>query len=237
MRCDTRFRAVESWSVSTGRSVGELFFGWLWYDSSGFIPLNRRLLSDLRFWGWEFDSDRSVACIRRGGIVPRVGKSARKNQNPAPSTSNQVEEQEFLDYDKDGETDGEVVLDEPFNANWSRDLMCVADPFIDTKVSRHPLSQCAHSALVHYRIVLVRSKSSSLLGSSMSAETPRACCDWEYLSNRFYRGSFHLGRPARYVRGISRERRDKRTKTGADSRQRLGLDPNHGPNPGLLVLG
>ena len=196
IRCDTRFRAVESWSVSTGRSVGELFFEWLGYGPSGFLS-TVRLLSDLSFWGREFDSDRSVACIRRGGIVPRLGKSARKNQNPAAS------KQEFPDNEQDGEADEEAVVDESFNADWSRDLMCVADPFIETKVrSLHLSSRCTHTALVSSRTVLARSRSSSLLGSFTNAETPRACWDWEYPSNRFYRGSLLPGKPKRFFRQI-----------------------------------
>jgi hypothetical protein len=99
------------------------------------------LLSGLRFWGWEFDYDGSVACIRRGGIVPRKGSSARKNQDPVASTSNQIEEPEFLDYELDGEAGGEGMPDEPFDADWSRNFMCVADPFIVTKVRSHPTSR------------------------------------------------------------------------------------------------
>lgn len=79
--------------------------------------------------------------MRMGGIVPRKGKSARKNQHPVASTSKQVEEQEFLDNEQDEEPNGEVVLDESFDADWSRNLMCVADPFIVTKVRSYASSR------------------------------------------------------------------------------------------------
>ena len=91
-------------------------------------------LSDLRFWGREFKYDESVACIRKGGIILRKGKSALKGPNPVASTSTQPEEQELLDDERDEDSDEEVVQDESFNADWSRDLMCVADPFTISRV-------------------------------------------------------------------------------------------------------
>lgn len=103
-------------------------------------PPTRRSLSDLRFWGREFKYDESVACIRRGGIFPRKGKSVLKGPNPVASTSAQPEEQESLDDEWDEEVD-EVAQDESFNADWSRDLMCVADPFVVAKVGVLPLLQ------------------------------------------------------------------------------------------------
>lgn len=139
-RCDTRFMAVENWSIDTGKSVGELFFEWLGYDSLR-IHLNHCLLKDFRFWGWEFDYDECIVCIRRGGMVPRKGNNARKNQHPVVPTSTQVEEQESLDDEQDEEADEEVVPDESFDADWSRNFMCVADPFVVTKVRNHPSSR------------------------------------------------------------------------------------------------
>lgn len=95
-------------------------------------------LSDLRFWGREFEYDESIACIRRGGIIPRKGKSARKGPNPIASTSTQLEEQQSLDDEQDEEAGEDVAHDESFDADWSRDLMCVADPFVAGKVSVFP---------------------------------------------------------------------------------------------------
>lgn len=80
-------------------------------------------------------------CIRRGGVVPRKGNNARKSQHPVASTSKQVEEQEILDDEQDEEADEEVVPDESFDADWSRNFVCVADPFIVTKVRSHPPSR------------------------------------------------------------------------------------------------
>lgn len=96
------------------------------------------MLSDLRFWGWEFDYSESVACIRRGGIVSRKGNGTRKNQHPVASSSSQNEERDFLEDEQDEEADGDVVPDESFDADWSKDHMCVADPFIVTKVRSYP---------------------------------------------------------------------------------------------------
>ena len=93
-------------------------------------------LSDLRFWGREFNYDESIACIRRGGIILRKGKSAPRDPNPIASTSKQPEEQELLDDDQDEEVDEEVVPDESFDADWSGDIMCVADPFIVSKARK-----------------------------------------------------------------------------------------------------
>lgn len=105
------------------------------------VPLDYWLLSGLRFWGWEFDYNESVACIRRGGIVPRKGHSARKAHHAVASTSRRSEEHEFQDDEQDEETDGEVAPDESFDADWSGNHMCVADPFIVTKVRNHSLSR------------------------------------------------------------------------------------------------
>ena len=38
-----------------------------------------------------------------------------------------------MDDELDEEGDEEVVLEESFDADWSKDLMCVADPFIVMK--------------------------------------------------------------------------------------------------------
>jgi len=126
---------VENWSVDTGKPVGQLFFEWLRYVPPN--PLICRPLSDLRFWGWEIRYDESVACIRKGGIIPRTGKSALKGKGPATSTSTQPKEQEPPDDEQEEEAD-EVLPDESFDADWSRDLMCVADPFVVTKVRTFP---------------------------------------------------------------------------------------------------
>jgi len=77
-------------------------------------------------------------CIRKGGIIPRVGKSAPKGKDPVASTSTQPKEQEQPDDEQDEEADGEVVSDESFDPDWSGDLMCVADPFVVTKVRASP---------------------------------------------------------------------------------------------------
>jgi len=69
----------------------------------------------------------------KGWDSPRKGNSARKNQDPVASTSNKIEEPEFMDYELGGEADGDGMPYEPFDADWSRNLMCVADPFIVTK--------------------------------------------------------------------------------------------------------
>jgi len=95
-------------------------------------------LNDLRFWGREFKYDEHVACVRKGGITLRKGKNALKGTNPVASTSTQPEEQELLDDEWDEDADGEVAQDELFNADWSRDLVCVADPFIVGKVGLLP---------------------------------------------------------------------------------------------------
>jgi len=77
-----------------------------------------------------------------------VGKSAPKGKNPVASTSTQPKEQESPDDEQDEEADGEVVPDESFDADWSGDLMCVADPFVVTKVRASPPlqipAQCQH---------------------------------------------------------------------------------------------
>ena len=91
-------------------------------------------MCDPRFWGYEFEYDKATACIRRGGIIPRRGKSAPQNSKPVASTSKRVERQEIPEDEQDEEVDGEIVPDESFDADWSRDLLCVADPFIVTKV-------------------------------------------------------------------------------------------------------
>ena len=108
-------------------------------------PLDERSLSHFRFWGREFDYDGSVVCIRRGGVAPRKGNNARGSQQPVASTSERVGEQEFLDDEQEEETDGAVVQDESFNANWSKNFMCVADPFIVTKVGGPPSSRWCSS--------------------------------------------------------------------------------------------
>jgi hypothetical protein len=92
-----------------------------------------RPLTDLRFWGWEFKYDESVACIRKGGIIPRKGKSALKNPNPVASASAQPEVHELPDDEQDEDADEEIP-EESFDADWSGNLMCVADPFIVGKV-------------------------------------------------------------------------------------------------------
>lgn len=122
--------------MGPGKPAGELFFEWL-----GYAPRNKHLLrtlSDLRFWGSEIRYDESVACVRKGGIIPRVGKSAPKGKNPVASTSTQPKDQEPSDDEQDEGADGEVVPDESFDADWSGDLMCVADPFVVTKVRVSP---------------------------------------------------------------------------------------------------
>lgn len=101
---------------------------------SHFHVLLSHALSDLRFWGREFEYDKSAACVRKGGIVPRTGGGALKGQNLVASTSTQPEEQEPPDDEQDGEADEEVVQDESFDVDWSRNLMCVTDPFIVAKV-------------------------------------------------------------------------------------------------------
>ena len=75
-----------------------------------------------------------MACVRRGGIVPRKGKNALQKPNPVASTSKQSEEQGSPDDEQDEEGDEEVMRDESFDADWSRNIMCVADPFIVAKV-------------------------------------------------------------------------------------------------------
>jgi len=100
-------------------------------------------LNDLRFWGREFKYDEHVACVRKGGITLRKGKNAPKGTNPVASTSMQLEEEELLDDEWDEEADEDVVQDElaqseSFNADWSRDFVCVADPFIVGKVGLLP---------------------------------------------------------------------------------------------------
>ena len=97
-------------------------------------------LSDLRFWGREFDHRESVACIRRGGIIPRKGRGALKNPIPVALALTQTRRQESMDGEREEEDGGEVVLGESFDADWSRDLMCVADPFIVPKVRVFPPS-------------------------------------------------------------------------------------------------
>lgn len=71
-------------------------------------------------------------------MIPRKGKSALKNPNPAPSTSTQPEEQELPDDGQDEEADEDIVHDESFDADWSKNLMCVADPFVVAKVIVFP---------------------------------------------------------------------------------------------------
>jgi hypothetical protein len=61
------------------------------------------------------------------------GQECTEGPNPVASTSTQPEEQELLDDEQDEEADGEVP-DESFDADWSEHLMCVADPFVVTKV-------------------------------------------------------------------------------------------------------
>ena len=131
-RCDTRFKTVENWSVDTGKSAGELFFEWLRHAI--FHSSVCRTLSGIRFWGREFKYDESVVCMRRGGMIPRKGKSAPKDPNSVPSTSTQLEAQEPPDDEQDEEADEEILHDESFDADWSRNPMCVADPFIVAKV-------------------------------------------------------------------------------------------------------
>lgn len=138
-RCDTRFKAAENRSADPGKSVGELFLGWLGYAPLQH-PLIRHPLNDLRFWGREFKYDESIACIRKGGIIPRKGKDALNNSNPVASTSTEPEERELLDDEQDEEVGEEVVQDESFDANWSGNLVCVADPFIVAKVRIFPSS-------------------------------------------------------------------------------------------------
>lgn len=107
-------------------------------------PLIYHPLSDLRFWGREFRYGESVVCVRRGGIIPRKGKNVLEDSNPVASTSTHPEEQESPDDEQDEEADEEIAPDESFNADWSGDLMCVADPFILTKVREFsPLWLCS----------------------------------------------------------------------------------------------
>jgi len=101
-------------------------------------PFIRCPLTNHRFWGQEFEYDKAVVCISRGGIIPRKGKSALKDPNPVASTSKQHEEQELLDDEQDEEAD-EAAPDESFDADWSGNLICVADPFIVAKVKVFPL--------------------------------------------------------------------------------------------------
>ena len=67
-------------------------------------------------------------------MIPRKGKSAPKDPNSVPSTSTQLEAQEPPDDEQDEEADEEILHDESFDADWSRNPMCVADPFIVAKV-------------------------------------------------------------------------------------------------------
>jgi len=104
----------------------------------------------LRFWGREFNYDGSVACVRKGGITLRKGKNALKGPNPVASTSTQPEEQELLDDEWDEEADDEeVVQDESFNADWSRDFVCVADPFIVGKNCAGQIKKLVFTRFVH----------------------------------------------------------------------------------------
>jgi len=82
-------------------------------------------------------------------MVPRKGNNARKNQHPVTSTSTQVEEQESLDDEQDEEADEEVVLDESFDADWSRNFICVADPFVVTKNCTGQINKYIFTRFVH----------------------------------------------------------------------------------------
>ena len=53
----------------------------------------------------------------------------------------QPEEQRLLDDEQDGEADEEVVPGESFDADWSENFVCVADPFIVAKVRVFPSLQ------------------------------------------------------------------------------------------------
>lgn len=131
-RCDTRFKKAEDWErVNVGKAAGELFFEWL------------------GFWGWKFDYAGTVACMRRGGIVPRKGKSTPQNPNPAASTSGQIELELLLLDDEQDETDEEVVLDESFDADWSRNFMCVADPFVVAKNCAGQIKKFIFTRFIH----------------------------------------------------------------------------------------
>jgi hypothetical protein len=59
--------------------------------------------------------------------------NVRKVLDPVASTSAQPEEHELLDGEQDEDGD-EAIPDESVDADWSGDLMCVADPFIVGKV-------------------------------------------------------------------------------------------------------
>ena len=129
--------------MDTGKQASELLSEWLRY--APYHPLIYCPLNNVRFWGWEFKYDESIACLRRGGIIPRKGKNVRKVPDPVTPTSAQPEEHELLDGEQD-EGD-EAMPDGSADADWSRDLMCVADPFIVGKVriftsSRRFFVQC-----------------------------------------------------------------------------------------------
>lgn len=177
--------------------------------------------------------------MRRGGIVPRKVKSTPQDLNPAASTSGQTEEELLLLDDEQDEADQEVVPDESFDADWSRNLMCVVDPFIIAKV--RGLVHCGdvRSVLIPFRIALVRSKSSSSPGSFTNAEILRGCCNWGYLSSQFYRGILPPGRILHLVRKRSgRERTRKKTRTSRHRRSGYRLrNRSHGLGLSLCILG
>ena len=78
------------------------------------------------------------------------------------------------------------MRDESFDADWSRDIMCVADPFIVAKVRTFIIGVDIRSVPTCFRTVLVRSRGWSLLSSFTNAETLKGCCDSECLWSRFY---------------------------------------------------
>jgi len=61
----------------------------------------------------------------------------------------QREEQELLDHEQDEEVEEEVVLDESFDADWSGNLMCVADPFIVTKNCAGQIKKFIFTQFIH----------------------------------------------------------------------------------------
>ena len=178
--------------------------------------------------------------MRRGGIIPRKGKSTPQNPNPAASTSGQIELELLLLDDEQDEADEEVVLDESFDADWSRNFMCVADPFVVAKVRGLANHGNVRSVLTPSRIALVRSKSSSLPVSFTNAETLRGCYNWGYLSSQSYRGILLPGRTLHLARKRSRRERRKRKKTRTSRHRRREYrlrSRSHGLGLNLRILG
>jgi Cid1 family poly A polymerase len=149
-RCDARYGQTEG-ITPLELELEEVLLQWFSQVFISSLDVKVVLMSDVRrFWGKEFRYTNHLVCIRRGGVVQRKdtfvnahkarlgpdsseGSDNRANLQTLPS--NEVPEEQPSDED-----DFLVTWDNssPDPREWSTHPLCVADPFILSKVLHRP---------------------------------------------------------------------------------------------------